>query len=175
MRFFTSKECEDWCRPLGVPLDEKLRPTHGLTQPHRFRCAFPDSFSQLLWFSRCVESALQPRQTCLLWVTDFDIFPANENLHLYYRLRQSYGDMRLLHEAPGHLCLDYEVPDVVTLVHLCMLFGWDVHLIPTFGYGQALVCHDEWVDFGFDNDQQCDETLQELKRAGFQISSCDGV
>jgi hypothetical protein len=62
----------------------------------------------MLWFSRCIEAALQPRQSCLVWVTDWGVFPSNENLHLFYRLRQTYGEARLLDEAPGHLCQNFE-------------------------------------------------------------------
>ena len=94
MRFYTPKECEEWCQVLQVPLDDQRQPVHEPTHQHRLRCAFPPSDSQFLWFSRCIESALQPRQTCLLWVTGFGIFPSCENQHLYYRLRQSYGDIR---------------------------------------------------------------------------------
>jgi hypothetical protein len=99
----------------------------------------------------------------LVWITQSDIFPGNENNHLYYRLRQSYGDFRLLHEAPGHLCLDYERAEVVTLVQLGILFGWDVHLIPYAGYARAFVCHDEWAVIGFDNKAQYEQTSQALK------------
>ena len=175
MRFYTPKECEEWCQALQVPLDDQRGPMREFTHRYRLRCAFPPSFTQLLWFSRCIESALQPRQTCLLWVTDFGIFPSNENHHLYYRLRQSYGDVRLLHEAPGHLCLDYERPEVVTLVHLCILFGWDVHLIPTVGYGRAFVCHDEWAEIGFDDQRQFDEIRQAFEQAELEVSVYDAA
>ena len=77
----------------------------------------------MLWFSRCIEAALQPRQSCLAWITRWGVFPTNQNPHLFYRLRQTYGESRLLHEAPGHLCLDYESAEVVTLVQLVMLFA----------------------------------------------------
>ncbi len=158
---------------LQVPLDGQRQPVCEPTHQHRLRCAFPTSGSQLLWFSQCIESALQPRQTCLLWVTGFGLFPSCENQHLYYRLRQSYGEVRLLHEAPGHLCLDYERPEVVTLVHLCMLFGWDVHLIPTVGYGRAFVSHDEWAAIGFDDQRLFDETRQALEKAELVVSIYD--
>src|SRR5216683_1163 len=118
MRFYSSTECAEWCSQLQVALDDQGQPASELTHAHRLRCNFPPSFTQLLWFSRFIESALQPRESCLLWVTDWGIFPSNENHHLYYRLRQSYGDFRLLQEAPGHLCLDFERPEAVTLIHL---------------------------------------------------------
>lgn len=170
MRFYTPKECEEWCQTWQVPLDGQRQPVPEPAHQHRLRCAFPASFSQLLWFSQCLEAALQPRQTCLLWVTGAGLFPACENHHLYYRFRQSYGDVRLLAEAPGHLCLDYERPEVVTLVHLCLLFGWDVHLIPTSGYGRAFISHDEWVEIGFDDQRLFDETRQSLEKAELEVS-----
>ncbi len=169
MRFYSPTECAEWCSQLQVSIDDQGRPARELTHAHRLRVNFPRSFTQLLWFSRAIESALQPRQTCLLWVTDWGIFPSNENHHLYYRLRQSYADVRLLHEAPDHVCLDYERSEVVTLVCLCILFGWDVHLIPSEGYGQAFVCHDEWAEIGFDDQSQFEETRQAFEQARLEI------
>jgi hypothetical protein len=175
MRFYTPKECEEWCQALQVPLDGQNQPADALSSQHRLRCAFPASFSQLLWFSRCIEAALQPRQNCLVWVTGYGIFPSCENQHLYYRFRQSYGELKLLQDAPGHLCLDYERPEVVTLLHLGMLFGWDLHLIPTAGYGGAFVSHDEWAEIGFADQRLFDETRQALEKAELQVSIYDSA
>jgi hypothetical protein len=164
MRFYTPDECAQWCSAAGISLDQRREPTRDLGKPHRIRSGFPKSFTQVLAFSRTIEAALQPRTSCLVWITAWGIFPSNENQHLYYRLRQSYGDFRLLHEAPGHLCLDYEVPEVVTLIELALLFGWDAHLIPTAGYTRAFVSHDEWVEIGFDTEQQKNEFRVEERK-----------
>ena len=64
----------------------------------------------------------------LLRVTNPDVWGSNNNWHLYYRLRQSYGDRLLMWEAPGHLFLDYEMEDLATFLHVAMLFGWDADL-----------------------------------------------
>ena len=87
-------------------------------------------------------------------------------MHLFYRLRQTYGETRLLHEAPGHLCLDGESAEVVTLIHLAILFGWDLHLLPTAGHSRAFVCHDEWVEVGFDHERPGQELMNELQDGG---------
>jgi hypothetical protein len=79
---------------------------------------------------------------------EHDIWPSSENWHLYYRLRQSYGDPRLLHEAPGHLFLDYEAADFVTFLQLAVSFGWGAEILPhlTAGAGaRAFLSHDEFV------------------------------
>jgi hypothetical protein len=94
---------------------------------------------------------LQPRDACLLWVTAWDIWPSSENLHLFYRLRQSYGELRLLPEAPGHLFLRYEAADLVSFLQVGIICGWDMHLLPTVGYAQAFVSHDEYLEFASDD------------------------
>ena len=73
-------------------------------------------------------------------------------------------------EAPGHLCLDYEQPELISLVQLCILFGWDVHLIPTVGYAQAFISHDEWLTIGFDGENAFDETRRALEGAKLEVS-----
>ena len=170
MRFFTEDECEQWCQRINVPLDDARRPLREPTRAHRLRCAFPQTFPQSYWFSRCIESALRPRSGCLLWVTQSGIWPSSENYHLYYRLRQSYGDSRLLDEAPGHFCIDYEQPEIISLVQLCILFGWDAHLIPTVGYAESFISHDEWITIGFDDASQFNETRQSLEKAKLKVS-----
>ena len=158
-----------------MPLDGE-QPARKLTHGHCLRCAFPKKFSQFLWFSRSIEQALQPRRSCLVWITESGVWESSENEHLYYRFRQSYGDQRLLHEAPGHLCLRYEGAEVITLVYLGILFGWDVHLIPSAGYARAFVCHDEWIEIGFDNERLFNETRLAWEKAklNFSVPSSPG-
>lgn len=107
--------------------------------------------AQLTSFCQQLERALQPREACLLWVTDWEIWRSSENLHLYYRLRQSYGDYRLLDEAPAHLFLDYEAADLVSFLEVGIICGWDIHLIPFVGYARAFVSHDEFAEFAADD------------------------
>ena len=157
MRFYTAAECRDWCAGLAVP----GVPEHdGAVQRYARTPARTD-----VAFCRALEQALQPRAQCLLWVTDWGVWRSSENLHLYYRLRQSYGDVRLLEEAPGHLFLDYEGADLVSFLQVGLLCGWDMHLIPAEGYARAFVSHDELVAFAAsaDNDYLVDEFL-----AGFE-------
>jgi hypothetical protein len=79
------------------------------------------------------------------------VWPSSENWHLYYRLRQSYGEQRLLHEAPGHLFLDFEAPELISFLQVALLFGWGGHLLPVAGFARAFVSHDEFVEFATDD------------------------
>jgi len=57
----------------------------------------------------------------------------------------------LLHEAPGHLFLDYEGSDLSSFLQVMILCGWDAHLQPYAGYARAFVSHDEIVEFASDD------------------------
>jgi hypothetical protein len=59
---------------------------------------------------------------------------------------------------------------VVTLVHLCILHWWDVHLIPSVGYSRAFVSHDEWAEIAFDDASQLDETRAGLEQGRVQVA-----
>lgn len=173
MRIYTPEECAQWCDTMRISLDERRRPARDLGVAHRLRCRFPSSFTQFLWFSRAIEAALQPRQSCLVWVTEYGVFPSSENQHLFYRLRQSYGEYRLVHEAPGHLCLDFEVAEVVTLIYLSILFGWDAHLMPVAGYGRVFIYHHEWIEMGFRDKGRFEEAGRAFAEGGLEVFEPD--
>jgi hypothetical protein len=151
MRFFTSEEARGWCAQHGIALDARGVPDRSRNGDSRLAVNFPRSIAHLVPFCRLIERALQPRETCLLWVTLSSVWPSSENLHLYYRLRQSYGDTRLIAEAPAHLFLTHETHDFLSFLEVGVTSGWDIHLIPTVGYASAFISHDEWAEFSFEN------------------------
>lgn len=170
MRFMTTDECRAWAAGMGIQLNDRGIPARPIPDWHHVVRKTPQAHMQLTWFCEHVERSLQPRTACLLWVTDWGIW--KQNLHLYYRLRQSYGDMRLLDEAPGHYFLDYEGPDLVSFLEVAILCGWDVHLLPVTGFARAFVSHDEYVDFAAD---PSDATIAEKFAKGLSSSSKEGA
>ncbi len=86
----------------------------------------------------------------MLWMTEWGIWTAN--LHLYYRLRNGYGDYRQLHDAPGHYFLDYESSDLATFLQVSASNGWGGYLLSGFDYLNAFFSHDEYIDFFFDEE-----------------------
>jgi hypothetical protein len=141
MRFYTQSECEDWLRdrnrqkPETAP-EMRVRRIRYPSEPYRFF-----SFSQ--WISR----ELTFRMPVLMWITEWGIWSSSENWHLYYKLRQGYGDFRLLHEAPGHLFLEHESEDLASLLQLSMLNGWGGYVLTQADYVNMFFSHDEYIDF----------------------------
>ena len=107
------------------------------------------------FISRWIADNLSYDSPVLLWVTD--TYVSQSNWHLYYRLRESYGDRRLIDDAPGHLCLNYETEDLATLIYLTMLFGWDASLIPELDYVSLQFSHDGFIDVFSKDDNLVEE------------------
>jgi hypothetical protein len=168
MRTLIPGELKDWCNGRDIELDDQampVRPDKSLA----VRCDIPKDIAQLTWFCRFIERSLQPREHCLLWVTTWGVWPSSENWHLYYRLRQSHADHRLIHEAPGHLFLQFEEADLVSFIQVGLIAGWDMHVIPPIGYGRVFCSHDEWVEFTMDNPSGREEIKAGLSKAGLNV------
>jgi hypothetical protein len=70
---------------------------------------------------------------------------SSENWHLYYKLRQSYGYPRLLHEAPGHLFLGHESEDLTSFLQIAMLNGWGGYILTQADYLAEISIHGQPV------------------------------
>lgn len=86
-------------------------------------------------------------QSCLLWITEFKIWPSSENWNLYYRLRRSYGETASLYERPGHLFSSDEIDDLTSFLQLSALFGWGGYILTEADEINAFFSHDEYIDF----------------------------
>lgn len=172
MKTLTLNESHDWCRDCGIELDRSSLGVPPAAEGNALRLALPAKASRLTWFSRVVEESIQPWERCLLLVTGWGVWASSENWHLYYRLRQSYGDKRLLEEAPGHLFLGFEANDLVSFLELGIVFGWDMHVVPAGGYGRVFISHDEWIQFVMSDESKVTELKASLRDAcGAPISA----
>lgn len=104
----------------------------------------------------------------MLWVLTWGIWPSSENWHLFYKLRHSSGEHRLLEEAPGHLFLDYETADIVTFIQFALSAGWDFQLLTSEDYARVFVSHDEWIELAFKDSKELVETSRSLLQAGIE-------
>lgn len=157
MRFYTKQECEDWMRgrersmPDETP-DAKME-----------RINYPAEEYRLFPISHWIATTLTYRQPTLLWITEWGIWQSSENWHLYYKLRQSYGDHKLLHEAPGHLFLEHELEDLASFLQLSMLNGWGGYVLTHANYVNAFFSHDEFIDFFAEHDANLIEIREKLR------------
>lgn len=141
MRFYTKEESEKWLMDRGR---SKPDAAPGLTTE---RVNYPPDPYRFFHFALSIASRITCREPSLLLITEWGIWASSENWHLYYKLRQSYGDTRLLQEAPGHLFLGHETDDLASFLQLAMLNGWGGYVLTQADYLNVFFSHDEYIDF----------------------------
>lgn len=141
MQFFTRQQCEEW-----LAQRTRVRPDQDVSLcAERFE--YPKETYRFFPISRGIALSITYRQPTLLWITEWGIWPSSENWQLYYRLRQTYGDSRLLQDAPGHLFLEHEAEDLGTFLQLAMLSGWGGYILTEANFVNVFFSHDEYMDF----------------------------
>jgi hypothetical protein len=163
VNFLTSEECQKYCVDFGLQTPMNDAWTAGLfchsvrypSEAHRY-FVLSQVLSEHCW------SPGSPFDQCLLWVENPMIWPSSNNLHLYYRLRQSYGDNRLIDQTPGHLFLRHEQSDLTSFIHIGMLFGWDMHVVPQRGDFRLSFSHHACVDIGVKDKQNFEVVVNDL-------------
>jgi hypothetical protein len=155
MRFYTAQECEEWLMERTRVKPEKMP---GILVE---RLCYPPTPGRILHYAHWTASNITYRMPTLLWITEWGIW--HENWHIYYKLRQSYSDNRLLHEAPGHLFLDYETEDLTSFLQLAMLNGWGGYILTQADHVNAFFSHDEYIDFFASQESNLAEVREALQ------------
>ena len=141
MRFLTNQECEQWLH------GRERRKPNEVPGARSVRISYPPEPYRIRFFAHWTATTLTRQEGALLWITEWGIWPSSENWHLYDRLRHTYGDLCQLHEAPGHLFMDYEAEDLASFLQIAMLNGWGGYLLTTRNDVNAFFSHDEYIDF----------------------------
>jgi hypothetical protein len=159
MRFYTIAECEQWLRSRSrdKPGSYKSRP--------ELRLAIPSTPARVCYWARRIASLVAHRQQCLLWITEWGVWPSSENIHLYSRLRQSYQDTKQLQESPGHLFEDNETEDLTSFLHLSILNGWGGYLLANANEVNAFFSHDGFIEF-FSEDRSLIDDIRKTLSGG---------
>jgi hypothetical protein len=162
MRCYTKEECEEWLRGR-----ERQKPD-AVPEALVERVDYPREPHRIFVIAHWIANTLTCREPTLLWITEWNIWPSSENWHLYYKLRHSYGDLRLLHEAPGHLFLEHESEDLASFLQIGMLNGWGGYVLTHADYVNMFFSHDEYIEFF----AKLDENLLDVRKE-FGISKRD--
>ncbi len=139
---WTQEESRDWCKS-RCTLDSKNIPT--LPLPGEASTSIPLSAltaSETQYLSEFIVRTIRPDGDVLLWVTLSGVF--DDNPHLFYKLRESYGERRILHDAPGHYFLRYEFADLGSFIFLSLLYQWDFYVFTDFM--NIFATHDGFLD-----------------------------
>lgn len=159
MRFYMKKECEQWLQ------DRQRKKPSRSDALFTERVQYPPEPHGVFFIAHWIAASLTHRMPTLLWISDWGVWPGSENWHLYYKLRQSYGDQQLLEEAPGHLFLEHEAEDLASFLQLAILNGWDGYVLTHADYVNVFFSHDEYIEFFANNDSNLVEIRDALQTA----------
>jgi hypothetical protein len=129
MRFWTAAEAKVWVPAFDFG-PQPLEHEGCAERPFHLRADFGSLPSTRL--PSVLTGAVEAVGQCEWWLVWMDAGPAQwegGNTHLYYRLRQSYEDFRLLHEAPCHVFYRDEWPDLLTFIQVGVLNLWNIHVV----------------------------------------------
>jgi len=152
MTFLAINEVWDWCRRHGIGLDADRRLPRLAAGPDNVFFEFGDGQAvdhqeAVRVGKRCLDSIV-PWDECLLWVTDWGVWPSSEDWPAYYAARGSRGERRSLQDAPGHLFDISQLSEMEDFLTFVIEHGWDAELL-TASNGTAsrrlFISHDGWV------------------------------
>lgn len=157
MRFLDHTWIWDWCREHGFPLEEpdgpiapRLADNPSLTHCERAVHSAAADSAKSRELAAKLTATLGAWDECLVWATDWDVWPDVENWPRYYAWRDTFGERRSVGEAPGHLFEPNDslaLTDLLTHVIEC---GWDATILPSKGRDatgiRVRTSHDEWIE-----------------------------
>ena len=153
MRFLEINEIWAWCAEHGIHLesgDSRPKPDPAFTHRKQIQYAFGRRSGREAEFGTACIQALGEWDECLLWVTQWGVWPSGEDWPRYYAAR-GRRDMRLsLRDAPGHWFGQGEKADLLEFFTMVLEFAWDAYVLPVHavsGTGVRVeISHDEWLE-----------------------------
>ena len=157
MRFLDHTWIWDWCREHGFPLEESAGPvaprlagdprlTHR-ERPVHSAAADSEKAHEL---AAKLTATLGDWDECLVWATDWDIWPNEEHWPRYYAWRDTFSERRSVGEAPGHLFGSDDSSALTEFLAHVIECGWDVTILPSKASRatgmRVRTSHDEWIE-----------------------------
>ena len=171
MKFVSADEARAWSTRFVRSGANDAFPDYEPAGSYAARIYFEDSPAyRHYWIAEQLVRATHPLwDTCLFWVGLTGVWTSNENLHLYYRLRASYGELSHVEDRPALLALKHEVADLESFVHLATLFGWDGYLVTTEDYGRVHISHDGFAVISSQQESLVQEIAAGFVAAGLEV------
>lgn len=155
MKILHESECWEWCREHGIALagDEpdsdlpiQLAPQRDM--PYVARLSYrPEATSDReRAVARVAVRTLTASDECLVWITQWGIWPSTEDWPRFYAWRGQHGMHRSLEDSPGHHFAAADRTELEALLTLILESAWDATLLVAHSDFRIVVSHDEWIE-----------------------------
>ena len=100
----------------------------------------------------------------MIYVSDWSMWPNSEHLDLFYGYRRSFGEHRILMEAPVHLFEWSEEDTFISILCLVLYFFWDAYVFDIEGKTLVRINHHEWLEVRTEDNEVFEEFALEMQR-----------
>lgn len=141
MRGVTAEEARTWLRRRNL-----LSPDGHVTYSEAAigrRYSIPPDSGKKTALSRIVLSLFETGGECLIWITEYGIWPSCEDRGLFNGFRRALGEYREIQEAAGHVFGPRDVQQVASLLAMVLYFNWGAIVASSSGDLVVEISHDE--------------------------------
>ncbi len=129
-----------------------------------------ESFTRLYWIASRLVECLGPWEDAWLWLEQPDTWN-RQGLHLYSRLRQSYGELRLLVEAPVHQFHGFETADLCSFLAIALVNEWSVGVVTSHDYGRLFISQSSGAEAWFRDEDRLHAVEADLTAGGIGVQT----
>ena len=162
MKAITRSEAEHLFIERQMPLDDRNLPTADPSIRDIVEFSIPEDAGKRVFQAKALLRPFEGKKT-IVWVDDWGVWPSGEHQHMFYRFRQSYGEARLLIEAPVHIFGSDETEDALSVFCFCILFLWDCYVVCPETKDIVFISHDEVGWAVYEDKANFNEVKGELK------------
>jgi hypothetical protein len=128
-----------------------------------------ECLANAVWVSLRPLEVLGPWDDAWLWLHKPDT-SKTLGLHMYDRIRQSYGDSRYVEECPVHQFRGYEHADLCTVLTVALINEWSLHLLTAQDYARVFISQSSGAEVWVRDKGQLDRLESQLRSHGIQMS-----
>jgi hypothetical protein len=141
MRILSREDASLWCGQNNIVLNDRGLPER-IDAPVHFK--IPEDANKRVGLVSDRMQAFNLEPIFLVWFDDWAVWPSGQRMHIFDRLRMSYGETRPLAQSPGHVFDQSEFEDAVSFVTLAVLMLWDCYVVTPKRGKLLFFSHDEF-------------------------------
>lgn len=159
MRILSKKDASELA--IGVPIDSFMSQLSGRLQLIRGAYSVPPESGRQTALSKLFAYLLLKDSDVCIYITGWGV--ATEHLDLYYGYRRSFGETRLLIEAPIHVFEPSQQDAFISVLCIVFYFFWDAWVFDLNGASLLRISHDGWFEVRAGDEKLMQEIAVELE------------
>lgn len=128
-----------------------------------------ESVANVYWVVFRLVESVGPWEDAWLWLESPDTWK-RQGLHLFNRLRQSYGELRTIKEAPVHQFHGYEEADLCSFMTVALLNEWSLYLVTSHDYGRLFVSQSSGAEVWIRDEAELRKLTESLSSHGITLT-----